>query len=133
MLPLAMSANWIYNSRVGVVEPNISNFGGEILTTHDHGQSVVEPKSLATDAMPASKVLVHKGVALSGSMLGRQRTKLQSEAGNIVLEEARINSGQLWINSKYLAGGVYRCLKNALARRKGKSTTGFRGGFGPVA
>ncbi len=61
MLDIISSLQWVHD--------NITNFGGDPRNVTIMGQSGGGANVTATMAMPASKGLVHKGVALSGSML----------------------------------------------------------------
>lgn len=116
------------------VRDNISNFGGDPTNVTIMGQSGGGAKVTCTMAMPASKGLVHKGVALSGSMLRANDQDYSRKLGQYVLEEAGLNPGEIH-KLQEIPWRTYIDIANkALDRmRKENPQPGFRGGFGPVA
>lgn len=116
------------------VRDNIANFGGDPGNVTIMGQSGGGAKVTCTMAMPASKGLVHKGVALSGSMLRANDQDYSRKLGQYVLEGAGLSTGEIH-KLQDLPWRTYIDIANkALDRmRKENPQPGFRGGFGPVA
>jgi len=98
------------------------------------GQSGGGAKVTCTLAMPASKGLVHKGVALSGSMLKANEQEYSRKLGSYVLEEAGLAPNEV-DKLQDIPWRTYIDIANkALDRlRKENPLPGFRGGYGPVA
>ena len=116
------------------VRDNISEFGGDPSNVTIMGQSGGGAKVTCTMAMPASNGLVHKGVALSGSMLKANDQEYSRKLGYYVLEEAGFKANEV-DRLQEIPWRTYLDIANkALERlRKENPLPGFRGGYGPVA
>ncbi len=116
------------------VRDNIANFGGDPGNVTIMGQSGGGAKVTCTMAMPAANRLVHKGVALSGSMLRANDPEYSRKLGQYVLEGAGLTPAEV-DKLQDIPWKEYLDIANkALDRmRKEFPQTGFRGGFGPVA
>jgi len=126
MLDIIASLHW--------VRDNIANFGGDPDNVTIMGQSGGGAKVTGIMAMPASQDLVHKGVALSGSMLSANDKEYAQTLGKYVMEAAGLTPATLdklqdlswreYLDTAYIAQE---------RMRKEFPSPGFRGGFGPVA
>jgi para-nitrobenzyl esterase len=116
------------------VRDNIAEFGGDPGNVTIMGQSGGGAKVTCTMAMPASKGLVHKGVALSGSMLSANDQTYSRKLGQYVMEAAGLTSDSIDKLQEIPWREYIDIANKALERlRKENPTPGFRGGFGPVA
>ena len=116
------------------VRDNIANFGGDPSNVTIMGQSGGGAKVTCTMAMPAANGLVHKGVALSGSMLKANSQEYSRKLGSFVLEAAGLGPTEV-DKLQDIPWRTYIDIANkALDRmRKENPLPGFRGGFGPIA
>ena len=116
------------------VRENITNFGGDPGNVTIMGQSGGGAKVTCTMSMPAAKGLVHKGVALSGSMLVANDQEYSRKLGQYVLEAAGFGPGEVDKLQEIPWRQYIDVANKALDRmRKEFPQPGFRGGFGPVA
>ncbi len=127
MLDIVASLEW--------VRDNIANFGGDPANVTIMGQSGGGAKVTAAMAMPAAQQLVHKGVALSGSMLTGIDQSYSQKLGEYVIKEAGLTAATIdkiqEISWREYLDIAYRALEKS--RKDGLSSGSMRGGFGPVA
>lgn len=127
MLDIVASLEW--------VRDNIASFGGDPGNVTIMGQSGGGAKVTAAMAMPAAQQLVHKGVALSGSMLTGIDQSYSQKLGEYVMKEAGLTPATLdkiqEVTWREYLDIAYRALEKS--RKDGLSSGSMRGGFGPVA
>ena len=127
MLDIIASLEW--------VRDNIANFGGDPGNVTIMGQSGGGAKVTGVMAMPAAQQIVHKGVALSGSMLKGIDPVYSQKLGEYVMKEAGLTPATLDkihdISWREYLDIAYKALDKA--RKDNLSSGSMRGGFGPVA
>ncbi len=116
------------------VRDNIANFGGDAGNVTIMGQSGGGAKVTTTMAMPAAKGLVHKGVALSGSMLQASDPEYSQTLGEYVMKEAGLTPESVDKLQEMTWREYIDIANKAMVKmRKDHPLPGFRGGFSPVA
>ncbi|MEQ8810785.1 MAG: carboxylesterase family protein [Imperialibacter sp.] len=127
MLDIIASLEW--------VRDNIANFGGDPGNVTIMGQSGGGAKVTGVMAMPAAQPLVHKGVALSGSMLKGVDQSYSKKLGEYVMKEAGLTPATL-DKIQEIPWREYLDIANRAmdkARKDNLNSGSGRGGFGPVA
>ena len=126
ILDLVAGLKWVHN--------NIEQFGGDPGNVTIMGQSGGGAKVCTLVAMPETKGLLHKAVALSGNITGAISSSYSAELGKAILKEAGLQPSQMsklqqmpWLD--------YIALANRAAAKLDKQKGGsgmMRGAFGPV-
>jgi len=113
------------------VNKNIANFGGDPNNVTIMGQSGGGAKVCTLVAMPETKGLVHKGVALSGNANNALAQSYSRELGKYIVKTSKKTVEQL----QQMPWRDYLALANAAAQEfnKTQNMQGMRGGFAPVA
>lgn len=113
------------------VNKNIENFGGDPNNVTIMGQSGGGAKVCTLVAMPETKGLVHKGVALSGNANNALAQSYSRELGKYIVKTSKKTVEQL----QQMPWRDYLALANAAAQEfnKTQNMQGMRGGFAPVA
>jgi para-nitrobenzyl esterase len=117
------------------VRDNIANFGGDPGNVTIMGQSGGGAKVCTVTAMPASKGLIHKSVALSGNIVGGVPKEYSSKLGTYILKEAGLNPGEV-DKLQQIPWKEYIQIAAKADAKLTKETGGsgmMRGSFGPVA
>lgn len=117
------------------VRDNIANFGGDPGNVTIMGQSGGGAKVCTVTAMPASKGLIHKSVALSGNIVGGVPKEYSSKLGTYILKEAGLNPGEV-DKLQQIPWKEYIQIAAKADAKLIKETGGsgmMRGSFGPVA
>lgn len=87
MLDIIAALQWVHD--------NIANFGGDPGNVTIMGQSGGGSKVCTVASMPATKGLVHKAVALSGSTIGALDQQITQKVGEYILKEAGLSAGEI--------------------------------------
>ncbi|MBR4381702.1 MAG: carboxylesterase/lipase family protein [Bacteroidaceae bacterium] len=113
------------------VNKNIENFGGDPNNVTIMGQSGGGAKVCTLVAMPETKGLVHKAVALSGNSNNATSQSYSRELGKFIVKYSKKTVEQL----QSMPWRDYLKLANEAAQEfnKTQNMTGMRGGFAPVA
>ena len=125
ILDLVEALKWVHN--------NIANFGGDPNNVTIIGQSGGGAKVCNLVAMPETKGLIHKAVALSGSATSAIDKDASRELGLAILEEAGLKPGEM-DKLQNMPFEEYMALANKVQRSFAASHPGLgRFGFGPIA
>ena len=119
VMDLVAALQWVHN--------NIENFGGDPGNVTIMGQSGGGAKVCDVIAMPSSKGLVHKAVALSGNATSAGDPTASSTIGKAILAKVKGNVRKL----QQMPWEEYYALANQVAAEVG--TGGLMGGFAPIA
>ena len=119
VMDLVAALQWVHN--------NIENFGGDPGNVTIMGQSGGGAKVCDVIAMPSSKGLVHKAVALSGNAISAGDPTASSTIGKAILAKVKGNVRKL----QQMPWEEYYALANQVAAEVG--TGGLMGGFAPIA
>jgi para-nitrobenzyl esterase len=126
MLDIVAALEWIRD--------NIANFGGDPDNVTIMGQSGGGAKVCTLTAMPASKGLFHKAVALSGLVLTVGEKVNSEKLATYILQEAGLKASQIDRLQELPWHDYYLLASKAATRwRKETGVTGMMGwGFNPV-
>jgi para-nitrobenzyl esterase len=126
MLDIVAALEWIRD--------NISGFGGDPNNVTIMGQSGGGAKVCSLTAMPSSKGLFHKAVALSGSLIKAAEKDESEKLGAYILKEAGLSATQIDKLQELPWKEYYAIATNASKKLREDMgiTTGFGGGFRPV-
>ena len=119
VLDLVAALQWVHN--------NIANFGGDPGNVTIMGQSGGGAKVCDVIAMPSSKGLVHKAVALSGNAVTASDAEASKALGAAILKTVKGDVKKL----QEMPWEEYYALANKVAAEVGAS--GMMGGFAPVS
>ena len=125
ILDLVEALKWVHN--------NIANFGGDPNNVTIIGQSGGGSKVCNLVAMPETKGLIHKAVALSGNSTSAINKEYAQGIGQAILKEAGLKPSEM-SKLQEMPFADYMALANRAQREYARThpTTG-RGGFGPIA
>ena len=119
VLDLVAALQWVHN--------NIANFGGDPGNVTIMGQSGGGAKVCDVMAMPSSKGLVHKGVALSGNAVTASDPEASKALGAAILKTVGGDVKKL----QNMPWEEYYALANKVAAEVGVG--GMMGGFAPIS
>ena len=119
VLDLVAALQWVHN--------NIQNFGGDPGNVTIMGQSGGGAKVCDVIAMPSSKGLVHKAVALSGNAVSASDPEASKALGAAILKTVGGDVKKL----QQMPWEEYYALANKVAAEVGAS--GMMGGFAPIS
>lgn len=126
ILDLVAGLKWVHN--------NIHYFGGDPNNVTIMGQSGGGAKVCTLIAMAETKGLIHKGVALSGNIIGAIHTDYSAALGKYILKESGNGTNQMKMLQR-MPWQEYIVLANKAAADYNKEHEGnnmMRGAFGPV-
>ena len=118
---MVAALKWVHN--------NIANFGGDPDNVTIMGQSGGGAKVSVLVAMPETKGLIHKAVALSGNGTSAQSQELSRELGKLIVKK----SGKTVAQLQQMPWREYLALANACSQEFARTHQGVRAGFSPVA
>ena len=125
ILDLVEALKWVHN--------NIANFGGDPNNVTIIGQSGGGAKVCNLVAMPETKGLIHKAVALSGNATSAINKEYAQGVGQAILKEAGLKPSEI-SKLQEMPFEDYMALANKAQREYTRThPTAGRGGFGPVA
>jgi para-nitrobenzyl esterase len=127
MLDIVAALEW--------VRDNIANFGGDASNVTIIGQSGGGSKVCTLTAMPSTKGLFHKAVALSGSSLNGLSKEYSEKLGAMILKEAGLSPTEIG-KLQQIPWREYIDIANRAVTKmadEAKRLNLTRGGFAPVA
>ena len=123
MLDLVAALRWINR--------NIANFGGDPGNVTIIGQSGGGSKVCTLVAMHETEGLIHKAVALSGSLIAATSQEYSADLGTFIMKEAGLKSSDV-AKLQEMPWRDYLALANQSASKYSSTGSGRRG-FSPVA
>jgi para-nitrobenzyl esterase len=122
LLDIVAALQWIHD--------NISNFGGDPGNVTIMGQSGGASKVTTLVAMPSTKGLIHKAVALSGGTMLSNEKEYTERLGIAILKEAGLTSGEINKLQEMPWQEYYKLSKRAVSNAGGGGSD--NGSFSPT-